>query len=67
MTWQTYLLNILAALAVGGFLGLFLRACWVALFGRGRSAKQRRLARFERRLERAAEAYERELRRWRRT
>lgn len=67
MTWQTYILDILAATAVAGFLGLFLRACWVALFGRGQSAKQRRLARAERRLDRAAQAYERELRRWRRT
>lgn len=67
MTWQAYVLNALAALAVFGFVGLFWRACWIAMFGRGRSAKQRRLARAERRLERAAEAYERELRRWRRT
>lgn len=67
MTWPTYVLNMLAALAVFGFVGLFWRACWIAMFGRGPSAKLRRLARAERRLERAAEAYERELRRYQRT
>jgi hypothetical protein len=64
MTWQTYVLDILAALAVAGFLGLFLRACWVQLFGRGRSRSARRLERAERRMEAAAKAYERELRRY---
>lgn len=63
MTWQT----ILVVLVSVGVWAVFAWASHRWVFRDTVWGKHGRLARAERRLERAAEAYERELRRWRRT